>query len=384
MTFILLVGPFVGLMGLLPTCLAVPKGAVNSGLTTDAASGLEVSPGQPHKDLATLEAPLALKDDGSRVQHSGPSVTLRVVDHHGEVVEVPVDFADARIEPRGFWGDVGVNGMALFFASVLIILGKEVLTWAVAKRQKANRAQRRAMVAQRRAAISAQLEAAELELSRIQDMGKKDLQGDDVGGGLKQLMNRLDSYRDELNEYDAPALLAYVDSLIMQAAQLLRRNRMQTAEREALKGPDYERQGNVEDAGDPGRSTTSAEGPEAALVSHSLSLLPGGQQISPLDPGASDARADQPYARQPSHAGDIAEGERESPVKADQKKASGVKERLEPLEKENLAIHQKPDFDILHRIMKENPGMPPAAVIKLATELSEKRRERRQQLRSRP
>lgn len=377
MRYALGIATSLGLPRLLPTCLGMMDDGSNLLIASETTSGLETFPmGNAPAQTETESVPQeeypsssAYNDEQSYLlpERRKPSVTLRVEDDNGKVTEVPINFREARIEPRGFWGDVAVNGMALFAASVCLILIKELLTWGAAKRQKAKAAAQKSLAAQRRAAISAQLEAADLELRGIRAMGREN-RDDEFEDSARRLMGLLDAYRHEIKEYDAPALTAYLDSLVAQAAQVLsKRNRFQM-EREAVEGISGVRQESLEGTRNTGQGI-SRQGKEEApssVVSGLVAIPPGHSAGGPS--------ARQLPAGQLSHGADGAESESAVLAKKDQNRTPVPQEGTQPQGK--LFQPETPDMDLVQRIMKENPGMHPSKVISLATELTRKRKER--------
>ncbi|KAL8444290.1 hypothetical protein Emag_005551 [Eimeria magna] len=273
-----------------------------------------------------------------------PSATLRVIDDMGRATEIPIDFSQARAEPRGFWGDVAVNGLALFSASLCIILLKEFLSWSSARRQKARAKAQRDMEARRRAAISAQLEAADLEIRNLKASSKEG-KVEGLEDDVRRLMDLFDAYRQELKDYDAPALMAYLDNLVVQAAHLLRTHNRMQSEREYAAIADanwyLESAPSPRAANPPKAHVEGAAGREAAVASAS--------------PVASSASTETMRAASAS--------------------GSTVSSQAPPQTPE-LEV-EKPDMDLVHRVVTANPGMQPAEALKVARELTLRRRQNR-------
>lgn len=301
-------------------------------------------------------------------QSIGPSVTLRVVDEVGRATEVPVDFADARIEPRGFWGDVAVNGMALFFASVCIILVKEFFTWGAMRRQKAQAAAQRSIMAHRRAAISEQLETIEVGLREIRAQSREG-KDEDLEDSAIRFVGLLDGYRDEIKEYDAPALLAYVDSLIAQITQVLRK-RSTTREPQDASNNVYRKIANIT---------------EVSAFSQQVQQAPR----SPMAPPPNPPQAEAISSIAGSHNPDVhlpynhTVGDRDRASAEDnvlsmtkQGRAFAPEAHAQQVQQETQAQAEMPDIDLVHRIMVENPGMHPSKVIKVAAGITMNQKQR--------
>ncbi|KAL8438285.1 hypothetical protein ACSSS7_000262 [Eimeria intestinalis] len=274
-----------------------------------------------------------------------PSATLRVVDEIGRTTEIPIDFSLARAEPRGFWGDVAVNGLALFSASLCIILLKEALSWSVARRRKAKAKAQREMEARRRAAISAQLEAAEVELRGLR-RSVKEGGAEGLEERVRRMMDLFDAYRQELKDYDAPALLAYLDNLLAQAAHLLRTHNTQETESEIHASMDAN--WYVESAPPP----KAANSPKARLQRE---VAAAGASASTRTQQAASPAASSQAPRQTPETG-------ETP---------GSGKGIFPAEV------QRPDMDLVYRVATANPGMPPAEALQVARELTLRRRQSR-------
>ncbi|KAL8272751.1 hypothetical protein Esti_003301 [Eimeria stiedai] len=319
----------------------------SSPLLFDPASA--ASPGQDLQDRTIEEAvnnsPVSQESSAFEVdtyflrERVTPSATLRVVDETGRATEIPVDFSQARVEPRGFWGDVAVNGLALFSASLCIVLLKEALAWSAARRRKARAKAQSDIETRRRTAISAQLEAADLEIRNLRTSSKEG-KGEGLDDEVRRLMDLLDAYRQELKNYDAPALMAYLDNLVVQAAHLLRTHNRSV---------------------DANLHLESASGQRAANPPRAhLQGAAGGE--------APDASSESTEAlRAASASGSAASSQ--APAHTPQSEEAAASVKGVP----TLKIEQ-PDMDLVHRVVMANPGMPPAEALRVARELTSRRR----------
>ncbi|OEH78024.1 hypothetical protein cyc_06667 [Cyclospora cayetanensis] len=312
----------------------VTEGTRHTSLGLDDFPPTEYPSGRPDPDgfrqEHTVEQPHELQPP------SPPTMTFRFVDEKGNVTEVPIQFKEAQLEPRGFWGDVLANGMALFLAYAAIIILKELLTWSSSRRKKAAESSLRAHVALRREAISAELRTIE---SGFEDIERSDKGGRDEGAEeeLKHFLDLLDGYRYELKDYDTPALVAYIDSLIVKISQLLKHISRNIPERERLDGP-------------------SASPVPSTNISESESV---GAEGSASQAGNHDAETKEQVADGSDKVSGENEGERsEKEITASQTK-------------------QKPDMDLVLLVKEQNPDLSPRETILLASELTRKRRNKR-------
>ncbi|KAL8443772.1 hypothetical protein Emed_006582 [Eimeria media] len=336
----------LGLCGSFPFFLH-PASAASRGRDFQQTSLIETADSSSPSD--PKDASIYQEETYSLREHlAPPSASLRVTDAMGRTTEIPIDFTQARVEPRGFWGDVAVNGMALFSASLCIILLKEFLSWSAARRQKAKIKAQREMEARRRAAISRQLEAADLELRTLKTTNKEG-KGKGIEDDVRRLMDLFDAYRQELKDYDAPALMAYLDSLVLQATHLLRTHQRTQTEREAAAVVDTN------------RYSESAPKSRAAepVKTHEQEAAEREAAAASASPVASSAATETTMrAASPSNS-TTAAASSQTAVKTPE-----------------MEVDQ-PDIDLVHRVVMANPGMQPAEALRVARELTLRRRQSR-------
>ncbi|KAL8437734.1 hypothetical protein Efla_006626 [Eimeria flavescens] len=333
------------------TSLAYPElgpGPLVEEVETETVVGPQAAQGATTAAAPTVMQPYSIGDE-----YRGPSVSLRVVDESGQATEIPINFSEARVEPRGFWGDVAMNGLSLFAASVCILLLKEAFSWSAAKRRQAKAAARQAAEMQRRAALTAQLEAADLEIRAMRKMSREG-RTEDLNDSARRLMEFLDSHRLDMKELDAPALTAYLDSLTMQATQILRSHTRTQAESGSSRGFGY-----ADDFG--GRSPAIAD-----------SSSPRDERLE-----STEQPAEASDSRQSDFLFKEAETQKESMGEGgEQIQYREARVAAPQVESEREIKVEQPDMDIVHRLLSENPGMHPSKIISMAKELTKKRRQK--------
>ncbi|CDJ51323.1 hypothetical protein, conserved [Eimeria brunetti] len=275
-------------------------------------------------------------------RENGPSIKLKVVDENGHQTEVPIAFHEMRIEPRGFWGDVAVNGMALFFASACILLFKEFLSFAAARKQRKQEATARAAAAQRRAAIIVQLEEADQQLQEIKEEMKKAEENKEKNKyqanntthktHIRHILQQLDAYRHELKTADAPAVTAYAESLILTASQLLRSRSKQQHEQQQQQQQ---------------QQTNAAAETDAA------------------ETDAVDAAADAAAAAAAAAGSKTIDEEEEEnmPFRSS---------RRQQQQQQQQQQDSKPDIETVQMLMQQNPHLNPTEIIKMAAEIKKR------------
>lgn len=297
------------------------------------------------------------------LQRSRPSVTLRVVDGTGRVSEVPVNFHSARIEPRGFWGDVAVNGMALFIASAFIIMVKEGLSWLASRRSRARASAHRTLAAQRRATISSQLEGVDLELRKLRTTGA-DEREDDLELTAKRLLNLLDAYREELRDYDAPALMAYLENLEEQVSQLSAKSSKLHSKQASSESFGV---GPRETHNDAVESTTSSDVNTQRWTGAALTTT---ASASPSHATSASSRSWSPSQLQIKGSFfDSSRAEDEDAGKADSKRPLKAEGQTTP-KPQKAERDMWPNLELVQRLSKQNPGMASSEVLRLAKDIT--------------
>lgn len=297
--------------------------AAAEALPETAAS--ERAPRAPPVSLDLREAPFHFDPvDAS-------PVSLRV--RHGEdFVEVPLTFHEVRPEARGFWTDVAANGLALFFASALFLILKEALGGARQRQLRAAqslRLQQQAVLLER---LNAQLRESDGRLAALEASAKTSAAGGasksfgDGAAAIREELWGLGQVRAELLALDAPAALALADELIDRARSLLRRRT------------------------------------DGAFV---------------LSEASDSARLEGPHGREEEEqqADGVAKRLEAEPLKA---RSESAQDSLDAAfgasaSFETQAASVRPDFELVQKIMKENPGMPPEKVIAQALALQKQR-----------